>query len=326
MGTEMKDKISIIIPVYNAETTIERCVRSLCGGSYNNIEILLIDDDSKDRSLNICYMLQQKYSNVRVFHQETNQGVSQARNRGLREMTGEYLMFVDSDDWVEPEFVEQFVSAYKQSSADMIICGYINHDEVQNGATDYFGWRDFEKIKTCPLRESLPALLSGRLLQQIWNKFFKVSIIREHGITFDPTIKMGEDYRFLLHYLACIRGDKLVLINKPLYHYIRCSGASAMSNFGTESIDEPLKNCRLFYQLIGKDCEEIEVCLKRDKDELMHSYAYLIMHNMGMKMREKKKRILALSKNDGKSLYKKNKQLYFKERMWIWLKKWGVKR
>lgn len=322
----MDDKVSIIIPVYGAEKSLKRCVESLCAGTYSNIEILLIDDCSPDNSLAVCKQLQETYTQVKVLCNEQNMGVSETRNRGLAEMTGTYLMFVDSDDWVEPDYVETFVNAYQQFGADMTVCGYINHDEVQNNATDYFGWKDVQGMELRPLRSSLNDLLQERLLQQIWNKFFLASIIKDNALRFDPSIKMGEDFRFLLAYLGCVIGDKLLLINKPLYHYIRCSGTSAMSNFGTEKIDEPLKNYASMYRLMGLTEEEIQVRLEKDKDDLTKSYAYLIMHNMGMRAGEKKKLIYALSETQGKELYRKNKSLYSKERIMIWLKKLGLKR
>lgn len=320
------DKVSIIIPVYKAETTIERCVASLCKGTYSNIEILLIDDNSPDNSLAVCLSLQEKYPQVKVLHNSKNEGVSQARNLGLAEMSGQYLMFVDSDDWVEPDYVESFVTAYQQFGADMTICGYINHDEVQNYSTDYFGWNDFKDVSSRELRASLLELLKNRLLQQIWNKFFLVSVVKDNALAFDPSIKMGEDFRFLLTYLSCVKGDKLLLINKPLYHYIRCSGTSAMSNFGTEKIDEALKNYECMYRLMGMSESEIQVKLEQDKESLIQSYAYLIMHNIGMRGNKKKQLIYALSDKEGKQLYRKNKRIYQKERIIIWLKKLGIKR
>ena len=126
---------------------------------------------------------------------------------------------------------------------------------------------------------------------------------------------MGEDFRFLLSYLRCVQGNRLVCINKPIYHYIRCSVSSLMSQFGRETVDEPLKNLRAMYEVMGLPEEEIEERLKDDRQRQIELYAYLIMHNAGMDLQEKKRLILNLSAAEGKQLYRKNRVLYVKERL-----------
>ena len=241
-------------------------------------------------------------------------------------MTGKYLMFVDSDDWVEPDFVASFVEAYQKYQPDLIVSGYINHDEVQNAATDYFGWK--EKVETAvkKLKEELLPLYHGRLLQQIWNKFFLTEIVRDNHLMFDTNIHMGEDFRFLLTYLEHVPGDKLVQINKPLYHYIRCSGNSLMSQFGREKIEEPLKNLDRLYTLLGMTVEEKEQRLRQDYRAQVDLWAYLIMHNMGMRRKEKKQMILSLDAENGRSLYQKNRTVYYKERVLVFAKRLGFRK
>lgn len=322
----MEETVSIIIPVYCAESTLVRCVESIIQGTYTDIEIILVEDCSPDQSWAICLQLQEKYTCVKAYQNIQNCGVSAARNRGLREMTGKYLMFVDSDDWVEPDFVAFFVEAYRKHHPDLIISGYMNHDEVQNAALEYFGWGNNKEITVKNLREELLSLYNGRLLQQIWNKLFLVSIILDNHITFDTSIHMGEDFRFLLSYMESISGNKLVEINIPLYHYIRCSSNSLMSQFGKEKIDEPLKDLARLYVLIGMSAEEIEKQLTQDRSTQINLWAYLIMHNIGMRSEEKRQRILALDAQEGKALYRKNILLYCKERVLVFLKRLGIRK
>ena len=322
----MEDTVSIIIPVYRAEDTIIRCVESLVQGTYPNIEIILIEDCSPDQSWNACLALQDKYSCVKAYRNAENSGVSATRNRGLQEMTGEYLMFVDSDDWVEPDFVASFVEAYQKYQPDLIVSGYMNHDEVQNAATDYFGWKEAEETAEKKLKDELLSLYHGRLLQQIWNKFFLAKIVRDNHLMFDTSIHMGEDFRFLLSYLEHVSGDKLVQINKPLYHYIRCSGNSLMSQFGREKIEEPLKNLGRLYTLLGMTEEEKEQRLRQDYRAQVDLWAYLIMHNMGMRRKEKKQMILSLDAQNGRSLYQKNRTVYYKERVLVFAKRLGFRK
>ena len=129
-------KVSIIVAVYNAEEFLDKCVRSLLGQTYKNIEILLIDDGSKDRSPQICDAFAEQDSRVRVIHQ-ANTGLSGVRKNGVRAATGQMVTFVDSDDWILPEAIEEMAAAAEEHGADLVICDWQNfengeeHGEVQ---------------------------------------------------------------------------------------------------------------------------------------------------------------------------------------------------
>ena len=277
----MEEKVSIIIPVYKAEKTIERCVQSIAEGTYQNVEIILVEDCSPDASLKKCRILEKKYDSVIVKHNIENRGVSYTRNQGLKYITGKYLMFVDSDDWVEPDYVERFVNEMAKEDLAMVISGYVNHDEVFNGRTDIFGWGNTGKIQVSALSEKLPELYHNRLLQQLWNKIFRAEVVLENEICFDETISMGEDFRFILEYLAKVKqkSDKCVLLDRPLYHYIRDNETSLMSTFGNENIAEPLKNISLMSPLLDIGQEEQKLFYEKEKDRIVGQYAYRIMHN-----------------------------------------------
>ena len=317
----MGSKVSIVIPVYCAENTLKKCVESLIYGTYSNIEIILIEDCSSDKSWQVCLKLQEHYSCVKAYQNPKNSGPSAARNHGLQLMSGKYLMFVDSDDWVEPDYVSTFVEIYEKFQPDLIISGYVNHDEVQNATADYFGWKNTDTVVLKSLKNELLPLYHSRLLQQIWNKFFLADVVRENHLMFDTGIQMGEDFRFLLSYLEYISGDRLVEINKPLYHYIRCSGNSLMSQFGKEKLDEPLKNLERLYTLLGMSENEKSQQLEKDRETQINLWAYLIMHNMGMRHKEKKQMILNLDARGGQRLYRENWILYYKERVMLLFKR-----
>ena len=129
-------KVSIIVPVYKAEKYLNRCVDSILAQTFTDFELLLIDDGSPDRSGEICDEYAKKDSRIRVFHKK-NGGVSSARNLGLDNVLGEYVTFVDSDDWVEPDFVETMIQTYEKFPWTIPVCGYVNHDEVKNGRTNW---------------------------------------------------------------------------------------------------------------------------------------------------------------------------------------------
>lgn len=314
-------KISVVVPVYNAEKIIERCVKSIVSNDYKDLEVILIDDCSKDNSYEICKKLSDEYTNVRCLHNEENQGVSYTRNRGIYEAEGQYTMFVDSDDWIDKDFFSSFDEVIDKYDSVLPICGYVNHDEKYNGRTDNVVWSD-KKQNTClNLREELKNIYNRTLLQQLWNKAFVTEIIQKNKLSFDETISIGEDLRFILEYIKVSRIYSVVFINKPIYHYMRDQKDSLMYQVGFESIEEPLKNLRVLYELVGYDHQQIEKYLNEDRKKQVSLYAYLIMHNAGMKTKEKKKLILALDSTKGKDLYKYTKSIYYKEKLSKLLKK-----
>ena len=121
-------KISVVVPVYNAESIIERCVDSIISNNYDNLEVILVEDCSKDNSLEKCKELSKKYDCVRYVHNGVNMGVSYTRNRGIYEATGDYTMFVDSDDWIDKDYINSFIDVLNDNPMALTICGYVNHD------------------------------------------------------------------------------------------------------------------------------------------------------------------------------------------------------
>ena len=311
---------SVIVPVYNAAHTVERCVDSLVSSGGDDIQVILIEDSSKDNSLEVCRQLASKYENVLCFHNDAGKGVSSARNLGLKHASGDYLLFTDSDDWVAPDYIPAFRNAVAAGSG-FAICGYINHDEKQNKRTDTIGWNDFRGMKRVSLRQELEPLFEATLLQQLWNKMFLNSVVQENDIHFDESISIGEDTRFVLDYIQKSGIREVTLINQPLYHYMRDQAGSLMFRVGYESVEEPLRNLRMLYALMGMAPDEIEAAVATDRRRQIELYAYLIFHNVGMSMKEKKRLILALDEQTGKALYRKNRSVYIKEQLAVFLKK-----
>lgn len=313
--------ISVIIPVYNAEKTIEKCVESIEVNSYKDVEIILVEDCSKDNSWEICKKLAEKYTNIKCVRNERNRGVSYTRNHGLKLAVGEYIMFVDSDDWVDENYFSEFLQIFESTENALVICGYVNHDEKVNGTTDIFGWNDFEGVKKYNIKDVIKSLHERSLLQQLWNKIFITELIKEKGIYFDESISIGEDTRFVLEYIRKCQIETIYLLNKPLYHYIRGQTGSLMYKVGYESVEEPLKNLRMLYQILGLEANKIDVIIRDERQKQIELYAYLIFHNKGMDEQEKKRLILNLDEKQGASLYKKNRKLFYKERVVVLLKK-----
>lgn len=308
-------KISVVVPVYNAENIIERCVDSIVSNHYDNLEVILVEDCSKDNSLEKCKKLSKKYNCVRYVNNEVNMGVSYTRNRGIYEATGDYTMFVDSDDWIDKDYINSFIDVLNDNPMALTICGYVNHDEKYNGRTDNVIWSNTKKNVSAKLKPELKTIYDRTLLQQLWNKAFITKIIQDNKLKFDESISIGEDLRFILEYIKVSEIQDVVFINKPLYHYMRDQDGSLMYKVGLESVEEPLKNLRSLYELIGYSKNKIKESIDSDRKKQVNLYAYLIMHNAGMKMKEKKRLIFSLDSQNGKILYKNNRNIYYKEKI-----------
>lgn len=308
-------KISVVVPVYNAESIVERCVDSIISNNYDNLEVILVEDCSKDNSLEKCKELSEKYDCVRYVHNVVNMGVSYTRNRGMYEATGDYTMFVDSDDWIDKDYINSFIDVLNDNPMALTICGYVNHDEKYNGRTDNVIWSNTKKNVSAKLKPELKTIYDRTLLQQLWNKAFVTKIIQDNKLKFDESISIGEDLRFILEYIKVSEIQDVVFINKPLYHYMRDQDGSLMYKVGLESVEEPLKNLRSLYELIGYSKNKIKESIDSDRKKQVNLYAYLIMHNAGMKIKEKKRLIFSLDSQNGKILYKNNRNIYYKEKI-----------
>ena len=128
--------ISVVVPVYQAEAYLEETLRCILGQTYTDFELLLVDDGASDRSPEICDTYAAKDTRVRVFHR-TNAGASEARNFGIREARGKYLAFVDADDLVDADFLEQLIACFEEPEVDLALCGFdkFYHDDVCTGTT-----------------------------------------------------------------------------------------------------------------------------------------------------------------------------------------------
>lgn len=306
----MNEKVSIIIPVYNVENTIVRCIESIVNGTYQNIEIILVDDCSKDSSVQICRDLEKKYSTIKLLQNKQNQGVSYTRNRALEIVSGQYCMFVDSDDWVDNDYVESFVREMKKTGVGMVISGYVNHDEIISGRVDKFGWKESME---CQITDRIEDLYHNRMLQQLWNKIFLVSIIKEYNIQFDESISMGEDYRFILRYLQKMENKKCILLDKYLYHYIRGEGNSLMSKFSEKDVSQQIYNIKLMLPLMKIQKQQQEIFFEKEKAAIEEQYAYMLMHRK-MSVAQKIKKMKAGTKKGWIRLYVRMSFLLLKEK------------
>lgn len=202
--------ISVIVPVYNAENHIENCIKSILKQTYQDFELILIDDGSIDKSLKICEKYVKQNKKVRVISQ-TNRGVSETRNVGLRNARGEYIQFVDSDDEIEPKMLEFMVAEMQDTDVDMVICGY---NEIMPQQTNIVVPEKEGIIDIQELNNFYPNIFEKFLLNAVWNKLYKKVKIKN---LFLKDLSMGEDLIFNLEYMKHI--GKISFIARPLYQY-----------------------------------------------------------------------------------------------------------
>ena len=238
----MQPKISIIIPVFNAEKTIGRCIDSILKQDYSSIEIFLINDGSKDNSGKICDEFAQKHDRIQVFHQK-NQGVSHARNKGLDMCTGDYILFVDSDDYLEQHCLSQLI-AYP--TADITYMSSNVHYPTGD-ITSYHLRPTYLTTQTAIEEEILHLKVNPQgyvYFGYTWNKLFKASIIKEHNIRFIEGLNFYEDDAFTLEFFQY--AQSLRTIPTCLYNYIINENGLTMASNSCEEfetfIDANIKN------------------------------------------------------------------------------------
>lgn len=210
----MDSLISVIVPVYNAETSIRRCVDSLLEQTYTKIEIILIDDGSLDSSGAICDEYARNHSNIRVTHKE-NGGPASARDYGIEMASGEYIGFVDSDDYVYPEMYEHLWSALRTAGTELAICGFdcVNSDE--SIVEDYAAYNPIQQ-GIFSAKELLPRIVqtNGWAYVVPWNKLYHRNLIDS---SFFPIGKYYEDEYGIAQLLY--RAKKIVCLSSSEYHY-----------------------------------------------------------------------------------------------------------
>lgn len=308
----MNPKVSIVIPVYNAEKTLRKTVESLIYGEEQNIKIILVEDCSKDNSWKCCQELSDKYSNVYCYQNEKNRGVSYTRNHGLKVADSEYIIFVDSDDWVSGRYVKELLSAAQKTPDALVICGLHFRDEVAGNQRDYI-WEKAGKAVYHVAQKDFFKLQKKFYLQQLWNKIFRRDVIEKAHIRFDENQSMGEDFQFVLDYMEAGKIKNCVVLNSPLYYYVRATQSSLMSHFGTDINRYAYNRFEQLLHLCGEVTPEIKKCYETALADLKQNYVYRAVRG-----KNSKKEILSFIENimqDGKAKqhYRMQKNILMKE-------------
>ena len=241
----MKPKVSIIIPVYNVEKYISKCLDSLVNQTLKEIEIIVVNDGSPDNSQKIIDKYVKKYPDKIKSYIKENGGQGSARNYGIEKTNGEYIGYVDSDDFIEPTMYELLYNKAKKDKLDIVICGnYIVSEDYKYKKEDYF---------TIKYQTSFENAIFGKMA--VWNKIYKKEILTNNKLKFKEKV-WYEDLAFTVKALMQIK--KIGFIDKPLYDYLLRAG-STMNNSNIErnleillAFDEVLndKNIDKYYDII----------------------------------------------------------------------------
>ncbi len=246
--TNKMPQVSIIVPVYNAEKTMERCIQSILDQSYKDLELILLDDGSEDDSGRICDVFAQKDERIRVLHKE-NSGVSDTRNQAIAMARGEYLQFVDSDDWLAPDATRFFMRTVTEHQCDMIIADFyrvIGERVAQKGDIEKDGMMDRASYAACMLQK--PADFYYGVL---WNKFYKKSIIDQYEIKMDTAVSWCEDFIFNMEYVRHI--DTVFALKMPVYYYVKTKESLVSQGFSMKKTIQMKRMVFTYYNRFYRD-------------------------------------------------------------------------
>ena len=224
--------ISVIVPIYKVEKFLSRCVTSIMEQSYKNLEIILVDDGSPDECPAICEEFAKKDSRVVVIHKE-NGGLSDARNIGLDMAKGDFISFVDGDDYIAPNMFETLITAALTNDADIAICNYIYVDENNCEIKSKVN-RRYATDKKFTRNEFIQELIQpyGGYFVVVWNKLYKKNIFKDLRF---PIGKQHED-EFVIHYIID-KSDIIVSVKDALYYYLQREGSIMSNNFNVKNLD-----------------------------------------------------------------------------------------
>lgn len=259
-----KELLSVIIPIYNAEKYLDYCIESLLKQTYKNLEIILVENGSTDQSYDLCKYYEKKDARVHAFHLK-EAGVSHARNFGILQASGKYILFVDSDDYCEPDYCKEMLNtADVYDNECMPVCAFQLVKGYQREVCDIKRFGD-ARVQEVPNTDILKVFKRG-ILNSLWNKIYVRTVILDHNLKMRTDLTLGEDLIFNLDYMRAAGVKLFVIINKPLYNYVRD---------GKESLDHKYYNnlwelTNLFLDEIDRYCIDSDI----DKTDLFDNIVY----------------------------------------------------
>ncbi len=220
-------KISVLTPVYNVESYLHKCIDSILAQTLKDFELILVDDGSTDSSSKICDEYAAKDSRVRVYHR-SNHGISVTREFALSQATGEFIQFIDSDDWIEPNMFELMYNKAKETSSDIVGCLLVEHWPHKD-----IHYKTYYKTKDAFIRDIISSKWGV-----LWKHLFKREMIVKNDIHIPINIDGGEDYVFCVK--SFLNAGNVACVNNVLYHYNRLNITSTMNNMTRKKVQDQI--------------------------------------------------------------------------------------
>ena len=274
--------ISVIVPIYKVEAYLNKCVQSIVDQTYADLEIILVDDGSPDTCPQMCDDWAAKDSRVKVVHKE-NGGLSDARNAGLSVATGEYISFIDSDDWIEPDFLQTLFDTMEQTGADIADCATRLVDE-DGKELSVRGVNEDETLDTVPALVRL--VKEDRVYQTVWNKLYRRTVIGD--IRFEKG-KYNEDDYFT--YQVFDRAEKITVVARPMYNYLQRGGSIMGVGYNPRRL-EGLQARVLRMEYLQKYPETAALTRQNLALDCMWHLQSILLHLDGQAQKDAKKTVL----------------------------------
>lgn len=269
--------LSVVIPVYNVEDYLDRCIRSVCGQTYQNIEMILVDDGSTDCSGKICDSYAAQDMRIKVVHKQ-NGGLVSARKAGLSLAMGKYAAYVDADDWIEKDMYEKLVSKIDDTDADLVSSGvireYAGHFMIQRERITP-GIYEKESITENILKRMIETKMffKSNMIFASWNKIYKRKFLQKWQNKVDNFVNVGEDIALL--YPCLLNADKIVVSENCYYHY--CMRNSSI--MGSKRDDEVERYQVLFHDL-EEECKKHQNRVPNLMEQLkIHKYYLMLLQH-----------------------------------------------
>lgn len=250
--------VSVIIPCYNAQTFIPKNIASLIGQTFAECEFIYINDGSKDNSRQVIIDFMNSDPRIKLIDQ-MNSGVSAARNAGIALAQGEYILFIDADDYIETNMIEQLVNMITKSNADMAMCGYVREDINGNIISEYSPSiseayltgetiREYYVLDLIGLKNE-EALGDVQVAGSLWICLFKKDVIMQNRLLFNTKLYRGEDVLFKIEYMLCIKS--LICSEKKLYHYVM-HNASCVNKYQEKFLSNQQQYLQILQSILKK--------------------------------------------------------------------------
>lgn len=281
----MNKLVSVVVPIYNSERYIAECIESIIKQTYKNIEIILINDGSKDNSIKVCEKYSKEDTRINIISKD-NGGVSDARNVGIEKSRGDYIIFVDSDDILERDSIEKRVENYQKDN--LIITGYdSNYPSDNSRRTVKHVYSSVEDISYI-CRSNIIELLELGSLNSPCDKIYDLKILKLNNIFFEKNISLGEDLIFNLEYIKYINKG-FIFINRPLYHCMIRGNESLCKKYHENIFEVQIKKNQKIREIV----ESINI-LTSEKEKILYNRYFkdLIMANSSIFLHNKKASII----------------------------------